>query len=158
MIQEFCNWLAGTRLSQAFADTAWFVPLVQTIHIVSIAVVLATVMRLDVLLLRPNRQGPTLSQMANSYLPWYWWALLVLLVTGTLLTITEPGRELMNNAFRLKMLMVIILASLTLFVQRSLDKDPQYWSTRSGLGSVIGVTSLVLCVLIVAAGRLIAYV
>lgn len=159
MIQEFCNWLAATRLSQLFADTAWFVPLVQSVHIVSISVVLATLMRLDVRLLQPKReQGPTLLQLADSYLPWCWWALLVLLITGILLTITEPGRELLNNAFRLKMLMVVILATLTFVIQRKLGKDPQYWSNRGLLAGVIGVASLTLCVLIVAAGRLIAYV
>jgi len=124
MIQEFCNWLAATRLSQAFADAAWFVPTVQSVHIVSIAVVITTLMRMDVRLLQLTRQGPELSQLANSYLPWIWWAFLVLLVTGILLTITEPSRELMNNAFRLKMLMVATLAILTLVFQRAHGKDP----------------------------------
>jgi len=161
MIQEFCNWLAATRLSQAFADAAWFVPTVQSVHIVSIAVVITTLMRMDVRLLRLTRGGPELSQLANSYLPWIWWAFLVLLVTGILLTITEPSRELMNNAFRLKMLMVAILAILTVIFQRALGKDPGFWSaskSRRMIGGVIGGASMALCVCIVVAGRLIAYV
>lgn len=161
MIQEFCNWLAATRLSQLFADTAWFVPTVQSVHIVSIAVVITTLMRMDVRLLQLTRQGPELSQLANSYLPWIWWSFLVLLITGILLTITEPTRELMNNAFRLKMLMVATLAILTLVFQRALGKDPGYWSASSDrriIGGVIGGVSMALCVFIVVAGRLIAYV
>jgi hypothetical protein len=161
MIQEFCNWLAATRLSQTFADTPWFVPTVQSVHIVSIAAVVATLVRMDVRLLQLSRQGPSLSQMANSYLPWVWWALVVLLVTGILLTITEPVRELMNNAFRLKMVMVAMLVVLTVVLQQMLAKDPDYWSAsteRRVIGGVIGGVSLALCVFIVVAGRLIAFV
>jgi hypothetical protein len=43
----------------------------------------------------------------------------------------------------------------------ALRKDPQYWSAslpRRVLGSALALASLVLCVSIVAAGRLIAYV
>ena len=40
MMQNFCDWLAGTWLSQLFANAGWFVPTVQTIHILSIAAVI----------------------------------------------------------------------------------------------------------------------
>lgn len=160
-IQQFCDWLAATSISQAFANASWFVPTVQTVHILSIAVVIATLVRLDVQLLQLTRGGPSLSETARSYLPWVWYALGVLLVSGTLLTITEPGRELTNFAFQLKMLMVLVLVVLTFVIQTPLGRDPGYWSATTGrrwLGGVIGGVSLVLCISIVAAGRLIAYV
>ena len=42
MIQHFSDWLAATSLSQLFAGMNWFVPTVQTLHILSIAVVVTT--------------------------------------------------------------------------------------------------------------------
>jgi hypothetical protein len=45
-------------------------------------------------------------------------------------------------------------------VQRASAREPGYWSStlaRQRLGMALGVGSLVLCVAIVAAGRLIAY-
>jgi hypothetical protein len=161
MIQRFCDWLAATYLSQLFADTGWFVPTVQTVHILSIAVVVTTLAMLDFRLLHLTRKGAPLPDMAHSFLPWTWRALVVLLVTGALLTITEPARELMNNAFRLKMLMVVVLVVLTLIFQAALRKDPAYWNasgSRRLLGGAVGVVSLFLVVSIVVAGRLIAYV
>jgi hypothetical protein len=162
MVQEFSDWLASTALSQTFADLGWFVPTVQTIHILSIAVVVITLAMLDVRLLvgKGTGKGATLSELAQSYLPWVWKALWVLLATGTLLTITEPGRELMNLTFRLKMLMVAILVILTLVFQGPLRREPGYWDAteiRRWLGSALGLVSLLLCVFIVVAGRLIAY-
>ncbi len=159
-MQSFCDWLAATWLSQFFANQNWFVPTVQTLHILSIAVVVITLGMLDFRLLRLTQRGPTPERMAGSFIPWTWRALVVLLLTGILLIITEPNRELMNNAFRLKMLLVVVLVLLTLAVQRASAREPGYWSAspaRRRLGGALGVASLVLCVGIVAAGRLIAY-
>jgi uncharacterized membrane protein len=160
MIQHFSDWLAGTWLSQQFANANWFVPTVQTVHILCIGVVVTTLGMLDFRLLHLTRRGPPPETMAVKFVPWVWRALVVLLFTGILLTITEPNRELMNGAFRLKMIMVVFLVILTLIVQKASAKEAGYWSAslaRRRLGMALGVGSLVLCVSIVAAGRLIAY-
>jgi uncharacterized membrane protein SirB2 len=160
MIQHFSDWLAGTWLSQLFANTSWFVPTVQTVHILCIGVVVTTLGMLDFRLLHLTRSGPPVETMAVKSVPWVWLALVVLLVTGILLIITEPNRELMNDAFRLKMLLVALLVVLTLVVQRASARKPGYWSStlsRQRLGRLLGTGSLILCVGIVAAGRLIAY-
>jgi hypothetical protein len=101
-----------------------------------------------------------LATLAGNFIPWTWRALVVLLVSGILLIITEPNRELMNDAFRLKMLMVAVLVVLTFVFQTATAREPGYWNAspaRRRLGGALGVASLVLCVSIVAAGRLIAY-
>jgi hypothetical protein len=160
LIQRFCDWLAATAVSELFAGLDWFVPAVQTVHILSIAVVVTTLGMIDLRLLNLTRSGPPLPVLARSFLPWTWRALGVLLVTGVLLTITEPTRELMNDSFRLKMVMVLMLVIMTRAFQMAIVRDPEYW-TASGsgrrLGGAIGIVSLLLCVSIVAAGRLIAY-
>jgi uncharacterized membrane protein SirB2 len=160
MIQDFSNWLANTWLSQLFANTSWFVPTVQTVHILCIGVVVTSLGMIDFRLLQLTRSGPPVETMAVKSVPWVWLALVVLLITGILLIITEPNRELMNDAFRLKMLLVALLAVLTLVMQRASARKPGYWSSSLAtrrLGRMLGIGSLVLCVGIVAAGRLIAY-
>ena len=42
MIKEFCEWLAATPLSQDIQDAFWVIPTVQTVHIVSIAIVMTS--------------------------------------------------------------------------------------------------------------------
>jgi hypothetical protein len=160
MMQQFSDWLAATSVSQLFAGLSWFVPTVQTLHILSIAVVVTTLGMLDFRLLRLIRSGPPLQTLAGSFIPWTWRALGVLLATGLLLIITEPTRELMNDAFRLKMLLVLALVVLTFVFQAANTREPGYWSAspaRRRFGAVLGIASLVLCVSIVVAGRLIAY-
>ena len=161
MIQAFSDWLSATSLSRLFADTGWFVPTVQTIHILAIAAVVTLLSMLNFRLLRITRSGPSLQSLAAGYVPWVWRSLIILLVSGILLTITEPSRELMNNTFRLKMLLVLVLTFLTVILRSTLRHDPEYWTStpqRRLLGGTIAAVTLILCVSIVAAGRLIAYV
>lgn len=161
MISAFCDWLAATPLSQAFQDASWFVPLVQTVHIMSIAVVMTSVGMIDFKLLGIGGRTQSLDGMVSSFMPWVWTALVILLITGTLLTITEPSRELMNAAFRIKMVMVACAASMLLIVQRPLRREAHYWemsTRRRRAARAVGAACLLLIVSIVVAGRWIAYI
>jgi len=161
MIAEFCDWLASTPLSQRFQDLQWFVPLVQTIHIFGIAVVAFSIGMLAFRLLGLSGNRQPLSAMAAYFLAWIWSALAVLLFTGILLTITEPARELLNDAFRLKMAMVAILAVITRLFQLGLKRNPTFWTSgavRLRVRRSIAISSLILTVCIIAAGRWIAYI
>ena len=161
MISQFCDWLESTSVSQTFQGLTWFVPLVQTVHIVSIAVVMTSVGTLDFKLLGISGRAQSLAAMVSGLMPWIWSALVILLFTGALLTVTEPSRELLNLAFRAKMLMVLAMAAILVLLQRRLRNDPDYWSQsprRRGAARAIGATSLLLVVCIVVAGRWIAYI
>jgi hypothetical protein len=161
VISEFCDWLAATLVSQTFQDASWFVPLVQTVHIMSIAVVVTSVGIIDFKLLGISGRTQSLDAMVSSFMPWVWTALAILLITGTLLTITEPSRELMNVALRIKMVMVACAATALVIVQRQLRRDARYWemsASRRRAARAIGAACLLLIVSIVVAGRWIAYI
>jgi magnesium-transporting ATPase (P-type) len=161
VISAFCDWLVATSVSRTFQEWAWFVPLVQTVHILCIAVVLTLVAMTDLQMLGIKVSSQPLSEMVSHSMPWVWIALGVLLTTGTLLTITEPARELLNNAFRIKMLMVLALIGVLKIIQSGLRDRPDYWSLsprRRIVGRAVGAASLMLGVCIVIAGRWIAYV
>lgn len=161
MISQFCDWLEATPVSQTFQGLTWFVPSVQTVHILSIAVVMTSVGTLDFKLLGISGRAQSLAVMVSGLMPWIWSALVILLITGALLTVTEPSRELLNLAFRAKMLMVLAMAAILVLLQRRLRDDPDYWSRsprRRGAARAIGAISLLLVVCIVVAGRWIAYI
>jgi len=160
LIAVFCDWLAATRVSQRFQDLDWFVPLVQTIHILSIAVVMTSVGFIACKLLGLSGRRRSLAALMGGTMPWVWSALALLLITGALLTITEPARELLNLLFRIKMLMVLAMAAILLLLQERLTRDPDYWTAsagRRGSARALGSAALLLAVCIIIAGRWIAY-
>lgn len=161
MISAFCDWLVTTSVSRLFQDLTWFVPLVQTVHILCIAVVLTSIGMTDLKLLGLPVGSQPLAEMVSETMPWVWVALCLLLATGILLTITEPARELLNYAFRTKMLMVLVLVAMLRTIQSGLRARPDFWTLSKGrraVGRAVGAASLVLAVCIVVAGRWIAYV
>jgi len=159
VIEEFCDWLSATPVSVAFQSANWFVPLVQTIHIIAIAVLLTAVYVISFRLVGLTRGVQPLPILLARSTPWIWIALSVLLFTGVLLTITEPGRELLNWVFRVKMLLVLILAAVLAWLQVRVRAHPVLWSQPPRLQArAVGVLCVLLGAAIITAGRWIAYV
>jgi hypothetical protein len=161
VIEQFCDWLSRTNVSVAFQSADWFVPLVQTIHIIAIAILLTSVYVVSFRLMGLTRGTQALATLTAKLTPWIWTALCVLLVSGTLLTITEPARELLNWAFRVKMLLVLALAGMLRVVQLRMRRNPEYWTespARRHAARAIGIVSVIVGASIVTAGRWIAYV
>lgn len=67
----------------------------------------------------------------------------------------------MSTPFWIKMVLVLLLTGLTVLVRFATSRDANYWyvsGLRRGAATILGAASLLLCVSIVAAGRLIAYI
>lgn len=160
MIQEFCNWLVDTPLSHLIADNIWIIAITQSIHIMTITVIMLGAVMLNLRLLGVAGRSQSFSAMASHFLPWIWVSLVILLITGTILTIAEPGRELLNAAFRIKMVLILIVTGITVHYGRMLRQDAHYWDPGSGhsrKAAVLASLSLFIWVGIVVCGRLIAY-
>jgi hypothetical protein len=158
VIREFCVWLAATPLSQEIQDVSWIIPTVQTVHIVSIAIVMTSMAMLDLRLVGVAGRRQSMTEMAHRFLPWVWVALVVLLCSGTILIIGEPARDLQNVVFWTKMSLLLTAVVLTLTFQGMLRRDKGFWERNRAAAVLLGSVSLVIWVGIVAAGRWIAYV
>jgi hypothetical protein len=158
VIKQFCVWLAATPLSQSIQDALWVIPTVQTVHIVSIAVVMTSMAMLDLRLVGIAGRRQSLPDMAGRFLPWVWVALVVLLCSGTVLIIAEPGRELINQVFWLKMSMLLGALVLTGTFQVMLRRNKTFWDRNRAAAVLLGAVSLALWIGIIGAGRWIAYV
>ena len=161
MIAEFCKWLETTPGNAFVQNTPWVVPATQTVHILAISVVLATMAMLDLRMLGWAGHRHPVNSLAARFLPAVWVALVVLAMTGVILIVGEPERELLNNAFRLKMVLVAVAAIILAFVQSTLKEGENFWSLtprRQSLARVIGIVSLSIWLVIAICGRWIAYV
>lgn len=159
-LHVFSDWLARTPVSLLIQTTDWAIPAVQTVHILCIGVVISAALMIHLRSLGLAMKGHTGGALAARFLPWVWWALVILLLSGAMLITAEPGRSLTNRVFQLKMLLLILAISLTLLYQQPLRKDPVYWEktpARRANAGIIAILSLILWTSIVFAGRWIAY-
>lgn len=159
-LSTFADWLSTTPISLQIQDTFWVIPGVQSIHILSIAVVMSSAMMVILRVLGLVMRDQPLAEVAARFLPWIWYSLIVLLLSGSILIIGEPGRSLTNSLFQLKMLMLLGVIGGTLTLQKPLHKDANFWErtagTRAG-AKALAIVSLGLWSCIIFAGRWIAY-
>lgn len=160
-MEGFSAWLAHTPLSELVkSQAAWLIPGVQSIHIASIGVVLASVLMMTLRILGIAGTDRTLSWTRRRFGPWLKAALWTLLGTGIVMIIAEPPRELLAFSFWLKMWLVAFGAAVAVWFQRSLARHEQTWeedlSQRRSVRAAAVATFLVWLVVIFL-GRLIAY-
>jgi len=161
MLQIFSKWLGATAASAVIQNVSWIIPLVQTIHILSISIVLSSVAMLDLRLLGLAGKRVTISGMAERFLPWIWGALVVLALTGMILITGEPDRSLLNPAFQIKMALVVAAIVVTLIFQHTVRRNAAFWDlspARRRSARLTALISLAIWLAIAICGRLIAYV
>ncbi len=159
-IKEICAWLEQTRLSQAIQVTDWAVPTVQTVHILAIAVVAGSALMIDLRLVGVLGTDQPVKRVTSRFMPFLWWALLALLVTGAIMIIGEPSRSLKNPAFQLKMALLITAITVTGIFQLLLRRDTGFGDSVDGLrrlAATLAIFSMLLWSGIIFAGRWIAY-
>jgi hypothetical protein len=126
-------------------------PIVQTVHLLAIATVMGSIVVICLKMLGLALPSQSTEELVRRLLPWTWWALPVLLVSGLVFVIARPRRYFSNPVFGVKVAL-IAFAVLMAGVLHAIAKRP----ARRSAKLVAGV-SLAAWVSIVLAGRWIAY-
>ena len=120
---SFAHWLASTSASMAIQKTLWLVPVMQTIHIVCVAMVFTSVVMIEFRILGISK-AQTMAQTAHRFVPWIFYGVVVLALTGAVLIVGEPGRSLPSFEFQAKMLFLAVGAGADVCV-RDLRAPPR---------------------------------
>src|SRR4029079_9054776 len=105
-MHAFAEWLASTSISIRVQEILGLIPLLQTVHILAIAMVLSAALMVDLRILGFPRTS-TLAETVQRFMPWLWTGLALLLASGLILIIGEPRRTLDHNpAFTAKMILL----------------------------------------------------
>jgi hypothetical protein len=160
LLLQFADWLSLTSLSVSFQVHAWVIPTIQSVHIVGIGVVVGSVLMMNLRILGMAGADMTLRQTTNRFGPWLTIALWVLLVTGILMVIGEPVRELLSTSFWFKMFLVATGTLIATAFQMALRKHDEHWEStmlKSAAVKFLAIFTLMIWVAIIFLGRLIAY-
>lgn len=157
---QFIEWLSQTPLSLAIQTREWVIPTIQSIHIVAIGVVVASVFMIDLRVLGWAERDQTLMETVSRFGPWLSWGLCVLLVTGALMVVGEPARELLSFSFWFKMGLVAIGTLIAAVFRIALRRDEHHWEqslVKRRTTKSLAILTLLVWVGIIILGRLIAY-
>jgi magnesium-transporting ATPase (P-type) len=157
---QFTDWLSRTGFSVAIQSHEWVIPTVQSIHIVAIGVVMASVFMIAMRVLGWAGRDQTLMQTTRRFGPWLSGSLCVLLSTGMLMIVGEPARELLAFSFWFKMFLVAIGTLVASVFQIALKRNEQLWEeamVQRWTVKSLAILTLLIWVGIIVLGRLIAY-
>jgi len=150
MMAELSQWVGSLPLSLAMRRITWLIPMLQTVHILSIGIVLSSVVMIDLRIWGASRSGTAIAR-SERFMPWMWTALVVATLTGIALMFGAP-RSWRDGAFVAKLYMMgaatVATVALPLLLRRQGDgKD------GGGIARVAGIAALALWLGATLAGR-----
>ena len=112
-LTELALWISDSGLTLWIVSNFWILPVIQVLHILAIAASFASVLMINARMLGIAGSG-SMAETANRYIRVLWWSLAALVLTGVLMIIAEPVRELINPIFWIKvgLIIAVIVASL----------------------------------------------
>ena len=151
--------LEATALSQALRASIWLYPLVNTGHVLGIALLFGAIATLDLRLLGCWKGVPA-EHLVRCLVPVAVTGLLLAVATGSLLFATRPLDYVGDGLFGLKMGLLCAAVLNALALRRSLQWRPGPGAHGAGLPlawRLAGGASMLLWLGVIAAGRLIGY-
>jgi hypothetical protein len=156
----FFEWLADTSWSVDLHESQYAYPLIESIHVWTMAVFFGSVVMFDLRLLGVTMRKVPASEVVDRLLPLTIAAFVLMVISGMLLFYAIPLRSYQSIFFRFKMLL-LLLAGLNVWVFHSrVYPKVATWDVGGApprAARVAGAVSLALWVGIVFSGRMIAY-
>jgi hypothetical protein len=151
--------LEDMPLAQTIRESAWMFPTFESLHVVAIALVLGSIMILDLRLLGLASRNAPVSALARAILPWTWGFFAIAAIFGVLMFISNPVEYFHNTAFRIKMIaMVLAGVNMTVFHVAFYPKVTE-WDVGAppAAAKIAGAISLACWLVVLAAGRVIGF-
>ena len=154
------EWLARPAIMTLLLESIWVYPIVQSAHVLGIAVFLGLNIMLDLRTLGLSFRQVRASEVASHILPWVAPSGLVTLVTGMLLFLAEPSRFATNPFFAVKAIAIVLAVVNLLVFHVGVYSRVEEWDTapRPPLAArVSAVFSMTLWAVVLIASRFVAY-
>ena len=155
-VLAFFNWCESSGLGTAIRDSRWLFPLIESVHLLGLAVIGGSVVAVNLSLLGFGLGRRSAPQLWRDIWPWFVGSLATMLGTGALLFTSEAVKLYNHEAFWVKMGALLLSLVFTFTVQRRtalLDPD-----RASRLRSrAVALVSLLLWTTVGASGRWIGY-
>jgi hypothetical protein len=157
---ELCEWLGNTPWSIALHESRYAFLVVLTIHVLTLSVFVGTALMIDLRLLGVTMLRVPASQVIGRLVPWSAAGLALMMISGALLFYAAPLARYQNIFFRMKMVALVLALLNTWLFHRTVFRRIADWDRDAvppRYARVAGALSLVLWVVIITAGRMMAY-
>lgn len=122
----FFEWCGRTWLGTTVRDTVWAFPVIETFHLLALAVLLGTVLIVNLSAFGVGTRGSSSPVTARELEPWMLTSLAVLILSGIPMAMSEPMKCYESYSFPIKMILLVVAILWHFTVQRR-------WTTPDAL-------------------------
>ena len=159
-IAAFLKSLEASGLATRIRDSLLLFPLIESTHVVGLALVFGTIAIVDLRLLGIASTQRSFKRMASDILKWTWAALALTALTGTLMFITNAQVYYHNFFFRTKMLLLVLAGINVLVFELTAGRTIHRWDKAPSVppaGKAVAALSLAIWISVIFMGRLIGF-
>ena len=152
---DFFRWCESTLIGRAIADSIWAFPILEAVHLLGLCMLGGALLVVDLRLLGVGLTAQPPARLARYARPWLVASVIVMVLTGVPLFLSEAIKAYYNTSFWVKMCTLPVALTFTFAVRervaRRAAEDPGV------VGRIVGAVSLALWFTVAAAGRWIGF-
>jgi hypothetical protein len=152
--------IQDSDLSMAFLGSQYAYPLVESLHVLGLALSVGLLAIADLRLIGALMKRQPVEDSLHALRPWMLAGFALMFVTGGILFAAEAAKLYVNGLFRTKMLFVALAGANALYFEFRLGRRAHAWSdplTPPRAAKLAGIASLACWAVVIMCGRWIAY-
>ena len=155
MLEPFFRWCESTLIGRAIADSVWAFPILEAVHLLGLCMLGGALLVVDLRLLGVGLTSQPVARLARYARPWLVASVIVMVLTGIPLFLSEAIKAYYNTSFWVKMCTRPVALAFTFAVRERVARRA---AVDPGMtGRIVGAVSLALWFTVAAAGRWIGF-
>ena len=156
---KYCEWLETTPYALAIRQSDWLFPVIETVHVIALALSVGTIMLVDLRLVGIGMAGYRLSSLVEQLQRWTLAGFAVMFASGAMLVPAHAAIYYQSPFFRLKLLFLLLAGLNAGLFHLTIYRKVDCWEQQAFplYARFAGVISLVIWATVVVLGRAIAY-
>jgi len=152
----FFQWCEASGIGETIRKSSWLFPVIEAIHLLGLGVIGGAVLVVDMRLLGLGLKRQSAAELTRNAQPWLVGSLVLMIITGGLLFLSEAIKCYYHDAFWFKMSCLFLAIVFTFTIQRKVTMNEEtrlspVWS------KVVAVVSVLLWAGVGIGGRWIGF-
>ena len=152
----FFQWCEASGIGETIRKSSWLFPVIEAIHLLGLGVIGGAVLVVDLRLLGLGLKRQSAAQLTRDAQPWLVGSLVLMIITGGLLFLSEAIKCYYHDAFWFKMSCLFLAIVFTFTIQRKVIMTDES-RLRPLWGKVVAVVSVLLWAGVGIGGRWIGF-
>jgi len=138
----FFQWCEASGIGETIRKSSWLFPVIEAIHLLGLGVIGGAVLVVDMRLLGLGLKRQSAAELTRNAQPWLVGSLVLMIITGGLLFLSEAIKCYYHDAFWFKMSCLFLAIVFTFTLQRKLTMSDEtrvspVWSKVVAIVSVL---------------------